>query len=70
MTGGLQVSSDLYHLTLLISILLALHNSDCLAKFGLTNECELYFSDLGAQAIWTIVFLVIVTTFSYLLTGG
>ena len=27
----------------------ALANSECLASHGLTNECELFFHDLGAQ---------------------
>jgi len=34
----------------------ALSNSDCLATHGLTNECELFFHDLGAQSAWNMVF--------------
>ncbi|CAG5110016.1 Oidioi.mRNA.OKI2018_I69.chr2.g4469.t1.cds [Oikopleura dioica] len=35
----------------------ALPNKDCLSSHGLTNECVLYFKDLGPQSNWKTVFL-------------
>ena len=35
-----------------------LKDSDTLASLNLTNECTLYFDDLGAQIGWRTVFLV------------
>ncbi|CBY40958.1 unnamed protein product, partial [Oikopleura dioica] len=51
----------------------ALPNKDCLSSHGLTNECLLYFKDLGPQSTWKTVFLceyncmILVYSFFFLL---